>query len=109
MTDDTQPRQSRARALVISAVKVLVSVGLLYLLFSRVDVSRLWSVARQASPLWLGAALVLYLVMILASAWRWGILLRAPARQALVRLPHAVVPRSRRSSTISCRATSAAT
>jgi uncharacterized membrane protein YbhN (UPF0104 family) len=77
MTDDTQPRQSHARALVISAVKVLVSVGLLYLLFSRVDVSRLWSVARQASPLWLGTALVLYLVMILASAWRWGILLRA--------------------------------
>jgi glycosyltransferase 2 family protein len=77
MTDDTQPRHSRARSLVITAVKVIVSVGLLYLLFSRVDVSRLWSVARQASPVWLGTALLLYFVMILASTWRWGILLRA--------------------------------
>jgi uncharacterized membrane protein YbhN (UPF0104 family) len=77
MTEDPQTRHSRARSLVISAVKVLVSVGLLYVLFSRVDISRLWSVARQASPTWLGTALVLYLVMILASAWRWGILLRA--------------------------------
>jgi glycosyltransferase 2 family protein len=77
MTADAQPRHSRARSLVISAVKVLVSVGLLYVLFSRVDLSRLWSVAKQASPVWLGAALLLYLTMILASAWRWDVLLRA--------------------------------
>jgi uncharacterized protein (TIRG00374 family) len=72
-----QPRHSRARSLVLSAVKAVVSVGLLYLLFSRVDVSRLWHVARTASPLLLAAALALYFAVILVSTWRWSILLRA--------------------------------
>src|SRR5689334_5595899 len=72
-----QPRQSRARSLVLSAVKAAVSIGLLYLLFSRVDVSRLWTVARTASPLLLASALALYFAVILVSTWRWSILLRA--------------------------------
>jgi uncharacterized membrane protein YbhN (UPF0104 family) len=50
---------------------------LLGILFSRVDVARLWAAARGASPGWLAAALGLYLLMILVSAWRWGLLLRA--------------------------------
>ena len=54
-----------------------MSVGLLYLLFSRVDMSRLWSVARHASPAWLAGALLLYGLMILTSTWRWTLLLRA--------------------------------
>ncbi|HVD90713.1 MAG TPA: lysylphosphatidylglycerol synthase transmembrane domain-containing protein [Vicinamibacterales bacterium] len=58
-------------------MKIAVSLGLLTLLFSRVDVSRLWGVARQASPVWLVAALLMYLAMVLASAVRWGVLLRA--------------------------------
>jgi glycosyltransferase 2 family protein len=76
-THDAPSRPSRARSLTISAIKVAVSVGLLALLFSRVDVSRLWSVARQASPAWLAIALLLYFGMVLASAVRWGLLLRA--------------------------------
>src|SRR3954451_11530365 len=67
----------RVRSLALTALKVIVSLGLLYLLFSRVDVSRLWGVARQASPAWLVMALVLYLAMVLSSAVRWGVLLRA--------------------------------
>lgn len=59
------------------AIKGLVSVGLLYLLFSRVDVGRVWAVTRSASWRWLAAALGLYLLMILISAWRWRLLLRA--------------------------------
>ena len=61
----------------ISILKVGVSVALLWVLFSRVDVARLWSVARTASAWWLAAALALYVVMILISAWRWGLLLEA--------------------------------
>src|SRR3954468_4282961 len=76
-SQDAQIRPHRARSIAISAVKAAVSIGLLYLLFSRVDVSRLWSVARQASPVWLATALLLYFVMILASTWRWRVLLRA--------------------------------
>src|SRR6476646_3536078 len=68
---------SRARSLVITALKATVSIALLWLLFSRVDVARLWSVARNASTAWLLSALALYCVMIFASAWRWGLLLRA--------------------------------
>jgi glycosyltransferase 2 family protein len=69
--------RSLAPGLIKTGIKIIVSVGLLALLFSRVDVARLWSYARHASPVWLAAALLLYLVMILASAWRWGLLLRA--------------------------------
>ncbi len=68
---------SRARSVVITALKATVSLGLLWLLFSRVDVARLWSIARNASAAWLMGALGLYLAMILTSAWRWGLLLRA--------------------------------
>jgi uncharacterized membrane protein YbhN (UPF0104 family) len=70
-------RSSRARSLIIGIVKALVSVGLLALLLSRVDVTRLWGYARNASPTWLALALLLYLCMVLVSAWRWGLLLRA--------------------------------
>ncbi len=57
--------------------KGLISGGLLYVLFSRVDVERLWAIARTASWTWLAAALALYLLMVVVSAWRWGLLLRA--------------------------------
>jgi uncharacterized membrane protein YbhN (UPF0104 family) len=70
-------RPSRARSLIIGILKAVVSIGLLALLLSRVDLARLWSYARNASPAWLAAALLLYLVMVLASAWRWGLLLKA--------------------------------
>jgi uncharacterized membrane protein YbhN (UPF0104 family) len=76
-TRDDRTPPSRARSLTISALKAAISIGLLAVLLSRVDITRLWSVARQASPGWLAAALVLYFAMVLASAVRWGILLRA--------------------------------
>jgi hypothetical protein len=87
---DEQTRPSRARSLAISALKALVSVGLLWILLSRVDLSRLWAIASQASPIWLGAALVLYLLMVLSSAVRWGVLLRAQH----VRLPFSFLTQS---------------
>ena len=68
---------SRTRAILIPCLKAGVSVALLALLFSKVDVARLWTVARTASIPWLVLALALYFGMILVSAWRWGLLLRA--------------------------------
>jgi len=70
-------RPSRARTLLVTAIKIVVSLGLLAVLFSRVDVSRLWGITRQASVAWLTMALLLYFLMILTSAVRWGVLLRA--------------------------------
>ena len=66
-----------ARRIVILLAKVVVSAGLLWLLLARVDMARLWTYARHASVPWLGAALGLYLVMVLISAWRWELLLNA--------------------------------
>ena len=91
MTEPAEPpRHSRVRSLTISAIKAVVSLGLLYLLFSRVDVSRLWTIARQASPAWLATALLLYFAGILASTWRWSVLLRAQH----VELPYSFLTQS---------------
>jgi glycosyltransferase 2 family protein len=70
------------------AIKIVVSVALLALLFSRVDARRLWAIARQASLAWLAAALLIYFLNVLASVWRWRLLLHAqdvqmPARTLL--------------------------
>jgi glycosyltransferase 2 family protein len=67
----------RTRGLLLTIVKATISIALLALLFSRVDIGRLWSVARAASLPWLIGALGLYYLMITVSAWRWGLLLRA--------------------------------
>jgi uncharacterized membrane protein YbhN (UPF0104 family) len=67
----------RKGGVLVPLVKAGVSIALLIVLFSRVDVGRLWQVARSASLPWLSGALALYYVMIAVSAWRWGLLLRA--------------------------------
>ncbi len=69
------PRAQRRSWLWVA--KGLISGGLLYVLFSRVDIARLWGIARTASWAWLAAALGLYLLMVIVSAWRWGLLLHA--------------------------------
>jgi uncharacterized membrane protein YbhN (UPF0104 family) len=58
-------------------IKILVSGGLLYVLLSRVDLARLWNITRTASLTWLACALLLYLLMIVISSWRWRLLLTA--------------------------------
>ena len=77
MPDPGSTRTSRTRAILIPCIKAAISVVLLAILLSRVDVARLWAAARQASTMWLGAALGLYGLMVVASAWRWGLLLTA--------------------------------
>jgi uncharacterized membrane protein YbhN (UPF0104 family) len=59
------------------AVKLAVSVALLALLFSRIDVARLWTSVRRASVPWLLVALSVYFLNVLASTWRWHLLLAA--------------------------------
>jgi glycosyltransferase 2 family protein len=79
MISKTDPTSgaSPKRSLLMSVAKAAVSVALLFLLFTRVDINRLWQVARQASPSWLIAALALYLGMTLTCTWRWSLLLKA--------------------------------
>jgi uncharacterized protein (TIRG00374 family) len=68
---------STLRKFVVPLLKLAVSAVLIGVLLSRIDVAQLWATARTAAPAWLAAALGLYLLMILASAWRWGLLLEA--------------------------------
>ena len=54
-----------------------LSVALLALLFSRIDVARLWASVRRASVPWLLVALSVYFLNVLAATWRWHLLLAA--------------------------------
>jgi len=67
----------RARSALIWTLKIVVSTGLLYVLLSRVDLARLWTIARTASIGWLVSALGLYFLMVVVSVWRWELLLAA--------------------------------
>src|SRR5438876_1926793 len=72
-----QPDRSSARHYTLLAVKIAVSVILLTILFSKIDAGQLWLGVRGASSAWLAAALALYFVNVLASMWRWHLLLNA--------------------------------
>ena len=66
---------SRVRQWLVVGLKLVVSVGLLAVLFSRTDLSGLWLSVRNASLPWVLAALGLYLLQMLVATWRWGVLL----------------------------------
>jgi hypothetical protein len=74
-SDPSNPSSGRRRALL--AIKIAVSVILLAVLFSRIDVGGLWDTARRASLPWLATALLLCLVIAVAATWRWHVLLHA--------------------------------
>src|SRR2546425_6958608 len=76
MPSDSSSERS-ARRYVLLAVKLSISIILLAILFSRIDVERLWRTARLASLPWLALALAIYGVNMLASTWRWKLLLDA--------------------------------
>ncbi len=67
----------RTRQVLLTALKLLISLGLLAVLFARTDLTSLWRSVRAASLPWVVAALGLYLVQIVVGAWRWGLLLDA--------------------------------
>jgi glycosyltransferase 2 family protein len=69
--------QSAGRRYGLMAFKLAVSVALLWFLFSRIDVGRLWTTARTASVPWLLIAMSIYAVAVVASVWRWHLLLDA--------------------------------
>jgi len=76
MPDETTP-SSRSRRVLVMAAKIAVSAVLLSFLFSKIDTGRLWASARKASLPWLVAALVVQAVNLVASTWRWQLLLHA--------------------------------
>src|SRR5262245_17791858 len=71
--------EQSARHPVLIAIKIAVSVILLAVLFSQIDVARLWAIARGASVGWLAAAIAVYAVIVVTSVWRWRLLLETQA------------------------------
>jgi len=77
MADD-QPTPHPARHYIFIAIKIAVSLILLTWLFSKIPPGErieLWRTARSASLAWLGIAIAIYFVNVLASIWRWRLLL----------------------------------
>jgi glycosyltransferase 2 family protein len=68
---------SSARQALLWILKIGVSAGLLYVLFTRIDLTKLWQLMRGASLGWIAAALFVYFVMLLVATWRWRVLLQA--------------------------------
>src|SRR5215471_17299337 len=66
-----------ARRYVFLALKIAVSIILLSILLSRIDAGQLWATARKASLVWLAVALGIYFINVVASSWRWRVLLGA--------------------------------
>jgi uncharacterized membrane protein YbhN (UPF0104 family) len=59
------------------AFKLAVSTILLWILFSRIELEKLWTTVRTASGSWLAIAVGIYATTVVASVWRWRLLLRA--------------------------------
>ena len=72
-----QHAASSTRRYAFLAVKISISLILLVVLFRQIEISRLWATARRASLVWLSAALGVYSVALVASTWRWHLLLDA--------------------------------
>ncbi len=72
-----QPESSAARRYLILAVKCSVSIILLIVLFTRIDVAQLWQTARLASVPWLLVAILVYSASTAGAVWRWHLLLKA--------------------------------
>jgi len=73
------PRASRAhlRQRLLLAAKLVVSVTLLAVLFSRIDTASLVNSLANASPVWLAVSIGVFFANVVVSAWRWQLLLDA--------------------------------
>src|SRR3954452_6538356 len=76
MSQDQQNSSAVRRRYFLLAVKLSVSVILLVVLFSRIDVAQLWGTARLASVPWLVVALAIFAVSTAIAVWRWNLLLK---------------------------------
>ncbi|MBI3400115.1 MAG: flippase-like domain-containing protein [Acidobacteria bacterium] len=65
------------RRYALLVLKLGVSTALLAVLFSSIDVGTLWETARRAYLPWLALAMGLYTINMVATSWRWYVLLEA--------------------------------
>jgi uncharacterized membrane protein YbhN (UPF0104 family) len=72
-----RPASSVPRRVLFIVLKLSVSVVLLGIVLSRVDLNSMWEGAKGASPAWIAVALAIYGVSFVAATWRWHLLLGA--------------------------------
>ncbi len=59
------------------AIGLLISAGLLFLVFRGIDFDEVWAAMRGIEPAWLMLAIVVYFVGIVVRTTRWGLLMRS--------------------------------
>ncbi len=67
--------RTRTRQFLFLGFKLVVSLGLLAILFARTDLASLWQSVKTASLPWVLIALGIYMVQMVVSTWRWWLLL----------------------------------
>jgi uncharacterized membrane protein YbhN (UPF0104 family) len=72
-----ESRQAAGKRTAVMGAKLAVSGALLAWLLSRVDRGAMWNSIRGASLPWMGAAIGVFFANIVASTWRWRLLLDA--------------------------------
>lgn len=70
------PRRSSWRRLAL-ALRPVVSLALLALLFRKLGAAEVWQTLRQAELAWLAVGLLLVVASLVVSAWKWQLLLTA--------------------------------
>ena len=72
--------------LLLAALKLTLSLGLMAFVLRDTSLSALWQTFRRVQPLWVLAAMSMHGFMVAVSVWRWHLLLEAqhvriPARR----------------------------
>jgi glycosyltransferase 2 family protein len=70
------PSRKSLKTIATTSFKIAVSLALYVYIFSKIDISHLWSILRDANFSYLAAAVIIYLGIQALSAHRWSILLR---------------------------------
>jgi len=60
---------------VLGALKIVVSVVALWLVFRAVDITQVWNRFHEADPSWMAAAFLALLVHFVVMVWRWNFVL----------------------------------
>lgn len=88
--DPTEPPPAPSRPLwqrlLLMAVKLGLSLGLMAFVLRNTSLDALWQTFRRVQPLWIAAAMSMHGFMVAVSVWRWRLLLDAqhvhvPARR----------------------------
>jgi len=72
-----QSKKTNWRGLLFTAIRILVTLALLYYLYRRVDWAKAGSALRASNLLWLFASAGFFFLFLLVSNWRWRVLLNA--------------------------------